>query len=154
MKRWVGLTGRRSNPSIPTNTLIRAASQVRSGADQAADTRDLADVRARIAEHRPPTTLTDAQSEEAVRRYCDGQTIKSIAGRLGVDRRQIRRLIIQRGLPRRRTRLTAIEAAEAVGLYTAGLPVEQIAQKLGVSKTSVYRRLRERDVERRAYRAS
>lgn len=150
----VDLTGRRSNPSTPTKTLVRAALRVHSGVDQRPAVSDVVDARGQIAEHHAPSMLTDVQTEEAVRRYSDGQTIKSIAGRLGVDRRQIRKLVIQRGLPRRHTRLNDIQTAEAIELYIAGMSVDQIAQKLDISKTSVYRRLREHGIARRAYRAS
>lgn len=95
---------------------------------------------------RKPMEVDEA---DIVRRYTNGETIKTIAKALGLSDGLIRNRLQKHNVLRERGKPTAVDEDDIVDRYTQGESIQMIATALGVSTDVIDRRLRKNNVEMR-----
>jgi DNA invertase Pin-like site-specific DNA recombinase len=86
--------------------------------------------------------MIGTQDDEIVRRYKRGETIRTIADRLGINRDTVGGHLRRQGVSARRRPLTPAQVDQAVEEYRHGKSVAVIGTELGVDGTTVWRALR------------
>ncbi len=103
---------------------------------------------------RPPQCLSKRlsadQIDDAVRRYREGESARSIAMDIGVAPSALVRLLREKGVTVQKTRVTAEQARQMAKEYEAGSTMREIEARYGLSHGAVYRALHQVGFEPRS----
>lgn len=94
--------------------------------------------------------LSADQIDDAVRRYREGESARSIAIDIGVAPSALVRLLREKGVTVQRTRVTAEQARQMAKDYEAGSTMREIEARYGLSHGAVYRALHQVGFEPRS----
>lgn len=86
---------------------------------------------------RPVPRLTLAMTDEAERRYMDGEILRLIAGDLGVSRQRLAERLRERGVRLRREKPSSEQVLEMCHRYEQGESLARIGERLGFNPSSV-----------------
>jgi hypothetical protein len=99
-------------------------------------------------------SIKEQDKDVAVRMYLDGNTMKDVAKFCGVTDPVVRKLLDDRGIPRRgrgssNAKLSMEQQGQAIALYEDGLAARAVGEKFGVSEDVILLCLRRNDIPRR-----
>lgn len=94
-----------------------------------------------------PRELTEAQVEGLVELYLGGCSQQDAATRFGLHKAAVRRILDQRGVPRRSKKPSGLRVDEATELYLDGWSLRRIGARFSVSAETVGGALRASGIE-------
>jgi DNA invertase Pin-like site-specific DNA recombinase len=96
--------------------------------------------------------LAGSVEQQIIERFRKGESIRSIAAALNINRSVVRRVLSQHGCetPGYKPKLADASLPEIRRLYDGGLPVAGVAARLGVSKNTMLRFMHENGIELRS----
>lgn len=99
-------------------------------------------------------SIKEQDKDVAVQMYLDGNTMKDVAKLCGVTDPVVRKLLDDRGVPRRgrgksNAKLSSEQQDQAIALYGNGLAARVVGERFGVSEDVILLCLRRNDIPRR-----